>query len=144
MRVVAFLSRPNILGAAPDSESLPRTINVPRSPLGSKSVCWYSELHASWRRYILWPILCILCSFCCWKPHAAMWRICSPCCWAGGPAMLPLRGRWLLMLLPPQGRNFHCSHVDQLCFHQSSKHLCSRNKSWPAKEHSVDFNFQNN
>ena len=30
------------------------------------------------------------------------------------------------MLLPPQGRNFHCPHVDQLCFHQSSKHFSSK------------------
>ena len=51
----------------------------------------------------------------CWPAPAPLWP----------SGALPLQGGWLLMLLPPQGRNFHCPHVDQLCFHQSLKHLHS-------------------
>ena len=51
----------------------------------------------------------------CWPAPAPLWT----------SGALPLQGGWLLMLLPPQGRNFHCPHVDQLCFHQSLKHLHS-------------------
>ena len=47
------------------------------------------------------------------------------------------------MLVPPQGRNFHCPHVDQLCFHQSSRHFSSKVVTRPSTRAIVSVDFDN-